>query len=116
MCFEGKGVLNLIITGNCTQREKEKGNLRIRGRKISNFKAFDIFKSVERWNLIPVVSECVCMWAGSRQSLEVSLLLSCTPQNITKEYAKHTSLFITDAVTMLDTFHLDTEHGTCCML
>lgn len=61
MYFERKDIiLKLIILGDCTHRE-EKGDLRGKGRKISNLKAFGIFKSIERWKVITTVSVCVCV-------------------------------------------------------
>ena len=62
MCFERKSALKLIIISDCTYRGKEKRDMRGEGRKISNLKSFNIFKSKERWKVI-TIAVCVCMRA-----------------------------------------------------
>lgn len=59
MCFERKSALKLIIISDCTYRGKEKRDMRGEGRKISNLKSFNIFKSKERWKVITIASVCV---------------------------------------------------------
>lgn len=65
MCFEKKSALKLIIISDCTYRGKEKRDMKGEGRKISNLKSFNIFKSIERWKVITIASVCalvhVCM-------------------------------------------------------
>ena len=57
MCFEKKSALKLIIISDCTYRGKEKRDMKGEGRKISNLKSFNIFKSIERWKVITSASE-----------------------------------------------------------
>ena len=119
MYFERKGILKLIIIGDCTHRE-EKGDLRGKGRKISNLKAFGIFKSIERWKVITTwvcVYVCVCTHSGTGRSqrwIFCYLPLHKIYPNISLcqihffAYEQHWK--------MLEMFHLDIQHGICCVL
>ena len=98
MCFEKKSALKLIIISDCNYGGEEKRDMRREGRKISNLKSFNIFKSIERWKIITIASVwvrvCMCVCACVHTHAHVVVQADLRGDfSVISHFTKYTQMF-----------------------